>query len=123
MTLSDNCLIDVIRQKISNCSFTMNLYYPPPPPPTHTHTHTHQTIAAVLTFSTVQAAVDTTVHMLAAGITLGRVELLDDISIETSNEFSNMDLPVSPTLLLELSGTAAAVEEQSRMAGKYAVYG
>ncbi len=65
---------------------------------------------------------EATVHMLAAGVTLGRVELLDDISIDIGSEFSDLDLPASPTLFLELSGTSAAVEEQTLMAGTYVIY-
>ena len=75
-------------------------------------------MAALCTFPSIRAAVDATVHMLAVGVSVGRVELLDEISIDVSNQCSNLDLPVSPTLFMEFSGTSAAVEEDSHRASK-----
>ena len=77
-----------------------------------------QTVAALCTFPSIRAAVDATVHMLAGGVSVGRVELLDEISIDVSNQCSNLDLPVVPTLFMEFSGTSAGVEEDSHRASK-----
>ncbi|XP_064395549.1 probable D-lactate dehydrogenase, mitochondrial [Halichondria panicea] len=80
------------------------------------HAIPETTVAALCTFPSIRAAVDATVHMLAVGVSVGRVELLDEISIDVSNQCSNLDLPVSPTLFMEFSGTSAAVEEDSHRA-------
>ena len=65
-----------------------------------------------------RAAVDTTVEMLVAGIPVGRVEFLDEVSIAASNHYSKLDLPVAPTLFLEFSGSSASVEEQQQTASE-----
>lgn len=71
-------------------------------------------------FPSLRAAVDTTVDMLAAGIPVGRIELLDEMSIAASNDYSKLNLPVVPTLFLEFSGSAASVEEHRQTAGTLA---
>ncbi|XP_044126232.1 probable D-lactate dehydrogenase, mitochondrial [Bufo gargarizans] len=70
------------------------------------------TIAAVCTFPSVQAAVDSTVQILQSGIPIARIEFLDDVMIDACNKFSNLHYPTQPTLFLEFHGTETGVKEQ-----------
>ena len=72
-----------------------------------------QTVAAVCSFPSVKAAVDTTVQVLQAGIPVARIEFLDDLSVDATNKYSHLNLPVAPTLFLELVGSPQGVEEQA----------
>ncbi|KAG5839784.1 hypothetical protein ANANG_G00208640 [Anguilla anguilla] len=69
-------------------------------------------VSAVCSFPSVQAAVDSTVHILQAGIPIARIEFLDDVMIDACNRYSALSYPVSPTLFLEFHGTERGLEEQ-----------
>lgn len=61
----------------------------------------------------------TTVQTLQSGVPIARIEFLDDISIQASNQFSGLDNPVAPaTLFLEFAGSPLEVEEQLKVVGK-----
>ena len=76
-----------------------------------------QTVAAVCSFPSVEAAITTTVQVLQLGIPVGRIEFLDDISIDAANKFSHLDYPVCPTLFLEFIGSPQSVKEQAEIVG------
>ncbi|CAL8262577.1 unnamed protein product [Merluccius merluccius] len=71
-------------------------------------------VSAVCSFPSVQAAVDSTVHILQAGVPIARIEFLDDVMIDACNKFSSLSYPVMPTLFLEFHGTENSLNEQVR---------
>uniref|UniRef100_H2MY90 Probable D-lactate dehydrogenase, mitochondrial n=1 Tax=Oryzias latipes TaxID=8090 RepID=H2MY90_ORYLA len=70
------------------------------------------TVSAVCSFSSVQAAVDSTVQILQAGVPIARIEFLDDVMMDACNRFSSLSYPVVPTLFLEFHGSERSLEEQ-----------
>uniref|UniRef100_A0A3P9IM92 Probable D-lactate dehydrogenase, mitochondrial n=1 Tax=Oryzias latipes TaxID=8090 RepID=A0A3P9IM92_ORYLA len=70
------------------------------------------TVSAVCSFSCVQAAVDSTVQILQAGVPIARIEFLDDVMMDACNRFSSLSYPVVPTLFLEFHGSERSLEEQ-----------
>ncbi|XP_041651790.1 probable D-lactate dehydrogenase, mitochondrial isoform X2 [Cheilinus undulatus] len=69
-------------------------------------------VSAVCSFPSVQAAVDSTVQILQAGVPIARIEFLDDVMIDACNKYSSLSYPVTPTLFLEFHGTERSLEEQ-----------
>ncbi|XP_061077998.1 probable D-lactate dehydrogenase, mitochondrial [Conger conger] len=73
-------------------------------------------VSAVCSFPSVQAAVDSTVHILQAGVPIARMEFLDDVMIDACNRYSALSYPVAPTLFLEFHGSDRSLEEQVSIA-------
>uniref|UniRef100_A0A1A8HZX0 Probable D-lactate dehydrogenase, mitochondrial n=1 Tax=Nothobranchius kuhntae TaxID=321403 RepID=A0A1A8HZX0_NOTKU len=69
-------------------------------------------VSAVCSFPSIQAAVDSTVQILQAGVPIARIEFLDDVMIDACNRFSSLTYPVLPTLFLEFHGSERSLEEQ-----------
>jgi D-lactate dehydrogenase (cytochrome) len=69
--------------------------------------------AASCAFETLDGAVDCVIEVLATGIPIARIELLDDVQIDAVNKHAELGLPVAPTLFLEFHGTPAEVEAQA----------
>jgi D-lactate dehydrogenase (cytochrome) len=69
--------------------------------------------AAVCAFPTVEAAVNTTIMTIQAGIPVARIELLDALQVRAVNAYSNMTYEEKPTLFFEFHGTEAGVKEQA----------
>ncbi|KAG9340787.1 hypothetical protein JZ751_020379 [Albula glossodonta] len=69
-------------------------------------------VSAVCSFPTIQAAVDSTVQILQAGIPIARIEFLDDVMIDACNRYNALSYPVAPTLFLEFHGSERSLEEQ-----------
>jgi D-lactate dehydrogenase (cytochrome) len=61
-------------------------------------------------FADVADACGAVLELVAAGVHLTRAELLDAFNIAAVNAYSGTALEVAPTLLLEVTGTAAAVD-------------
>ncbi|XP_040019413.1 putative D-lactate dehydrogenase, mitochondrial isoform X1 [Gasterosteus aculeatus] len=74
------------------------------------------TVAAVCSFPSVQAAVDSTVQVLQAGVPVARIEFLDDVMMDACNRFSSLSYAVSPSLFLEFHGAEGSLEEQVKAA-------
>ncbi|XP_065519762.1 probable D-lactate dehydrogenase, mitochondrial isoform X1 [Lathamus discolor] len=70
--------------------------------------------ATTTAFPSVQAAVDCTVQVLQAAVPVARIEFLDEVMAGACGRFSNMELPVAPTLLLELHGSRHGLAEQQQ---------
>ena len=70
------------------------------------------TSAAVAQFPSLAAAVEAVQGVLAAGIQVARIELLDEVQMAASIAYSKLDdaLP-APTIFFEFHGTPAGVEE------------
>jgi D-lactate dehydrogenase (cytochrome) len=69
--------------------------------------------AAVCSFPTVEAAVQTVIRTIQLGIPIARAELLDAVAVDAVNRHSGLDHPVGPTLFLEFHGSSAGVREQA----------
>ena len=77
--------------------------------------------AAVCQFETLAGAVETVMVVLAAGIPVARIELLDEVQMAACISYSKLDaLSPVPTLFFEFDGTAAGVQEQAEMAQQIA---
>lgn len=77
-------------------------------------------MAAVCPFPSIEAAVDTVVATIQAGVPVARIELLDAQQLDAVNKYSNLDYVVAPTLLLEFHGTPRGVEEQVAQVKEFA---
>ncbi|HEY1721535.1 MAG TPA: FAD-linked oxidase C-terminal domain-containing protein [Magnetospirillaceae bacterium] len=69
-------------------------------------------MAAVCPFPSIEAAVDTVVATIQAGVPVARIELLDAKQLDAVNKYAKLDYVVAPTLFFEFHGTARGVEEQ-----------
>jgi D-lactate dehydrogenase (cytochrome) len=74
------------------------------------------TAGAVVVFPTIDAAVETVIDIIQAGVPIARIELMDEVSIDAVNRYAGLSLAVSPTLFLEFHGSAAGVKEQAETA-------
>lgn len=80
-----------------------------------------ETIAsAVCSFETLEGACNASILAMQTGIPLARVELLDEVMVKGSNEYSKLSYPEQPTLFLEFHGNDASVKEQSELFGEIA---
>lgn len=76
--------------------------------------------AAICPFPSVKHACDAVISAIQFGIPVARIELLDEFTVGALNNYSKLDLPVSPLLLLEFHGTQAGVREQAEAFGEIA---
>ena len=63
-------------------------------------------------FPTVGNAVEAVIRTLQSGISVARIEFLDELAIKSINDYSGSVHPVAPTLMLEFHGTEQQVTEQ-----------
>jgi D-lactate dehydrogenase (cytochrome) len=71
--------------------------------------------SAVCSFPSVESAVDAVIRTIQAGVPVARIELADATQMDAINKYSQLNLPVAPTLWLEFHGTEASVAEQAKM--------
>ncbi|QQS13498.1 MAG: FAD-binding protein [Rhodospirillales bacterium] len=71
--------------------------------------------AATCAFESLEGAVNTVIQTIQSGIPVARIELVDDLQIQTLNHYSKLGLPVKDTLFLEFHGTPAGTKEQAEM--------
>ena len=69
--------------------------------------------AATVSFPDIEGAIQSVILTIQSGIPVARIELLDDVQVDAVNRYSNLDLPVQPTLFLEFHGSEAYVKEQA----------
>lgn len=67
--------------------------------------------SGVWPFPTIDGAVQTVIAAMQTGIPVARLELLDEVAAAASNRYSQLSLPETPLLFVELHGTRAMVEE------------
>ena len=71
--------------------------------------------AAVCSFDSIEGAVNAVIQTIQLGIPVARIELLDDVQMDSVNKFSKLNYPVKDTLFVEFHGTEAGVKEQAEM--------
>jgi D-lactate dehydrogenase (cytochrome) len=76
--------------------------------------------AAVVSFPSLDAAVETVILTIQSGIPVARIELLDSVQMEAINRHSKLSYPAQPNLFFEFHGTQAGVVEQAEMVGAIA---
>jgi D-lactate dehydrogenase (cytochrome) len=77
-------------------------------------------LSAVCPFPSVEAAVDTVVATIQAGVPVARIELLDAKQMAAVNAYAKLDYAVAPTLFFEFHGTQRGVEEQVAQVKEFA---
>ena len=76
--------------------------------------------AAVVMFSSIEAAVNTTIQMIQLGLPIARCELLDVNAVRAVNRHDRLSLREGPMLLMEFHGSQAGVKEQAETAQQIA---
>lgn len=76
------------------------------------HSSPEVIMAAICSFPTVVAAIDTTVQVLQSNIPIARIEFLDDVTIKACNQYSKTSFAEASTLFLEFHGSEASIKEQ-----------
>lgn len=76
--------------------------------------------AATCVFPDLQGAVDTVVEVIQSGVSVARMEFLDQHQVRACNRYSQMSLPEQPTLFLEFHGTADGIDAQTARAEEIA---
>jgi len=71
--------------------------------------------AAVCSFDTLEGAVNAVIQTIQLGVPIARIELLDDVQMDSVNKFSNLNYPVKDTLFVEFHGTENGVKEQAEI--------
>ncbi len=72
--------------------------------------------AATCCFPAIADAVNAVIMTIQSGVPVARIELLDKLSMDAINKFSNLDHPVAYTLFYEFHGTEAWAREQAELA-------
>jgi D-lactate dehydrogenase (cytochrome) len=70
-------------------------------------------LAARCSFATVDECVQAAHSILLAGIPIARMELVDHVSIQKVNEYSQTSYPVAPSLFFEFHGSSLGVQEDA----------
>ncbi len=76
--------------------------------------------SGICQFETVEDACNATIMAMQIGLPLARIELLDTPMTDAINQYSNMNMELKPTLMLEFHGTDKGVAEQTEMFGEIA---
>lgn len=71
--------------------------------------------AAVVSFPTLEGAVNSVIQTIQYGVPIARIELLDEVQVASCNAFSQLNHPEQPTLFLEFNGSEASVREQTEL--------
>ena len=76
--------------------------------------------AARCSFPSIEAASRAVMATIQYGLPVARIELLDAMVVRALNNYSKLDLPETPLLLLEFHGSEASVSEQTETFGALA---
>ena len=74
--------------------------------------------SASCTFPDIVSACDAVIATIQYGISVARIELLDALTVQAVNSYSNLGLPEKPLLLLEFHGSSAETTEQAKVCGE-----
>ena len=85
------------------------------------HAQPEASAAAIATFPSIAAAVDTVIEAIQLGVNPARIEFLDARQVDAVNRYSHLGLALLPTLLFEFHGVSeSSVSESSQMAQQIA---
>jgi D-lactate dehydrogenase (cytochrome) len=70
--------------------------------------------AAVCSFPSIEAAVQTTIAIIQMGVPIARVELIDTNAVRMVNAYAKLGLKDAPMLLMEFHGSPNGVQEQAQ---------
>lgn len=84
------------------------------------HSYPEVSKAAVCSFSTIEAAVNTAIKTIQKGVAIARIEFLDALMMRAINKYSNVDYREESTLFLEFNGSLETVTEQIHKVEQYA---
>lgn len=79
-----------------------------------------QISSAICPFDSIENAVDAVIEILAAGVPVARIELLDEVQIDAVNRYSGLNNQLKPTIFFEFHGSQDHVAEQTRQAKQIA---
>ncbi len=74
--------------------------------------------SASCSFETVEDACLAVIDTIQFGISVARIELLDELTVKAVNAYSKLSLPETPLLLLEFHGSETGVAEQAAASGE-----
>jgi D-lactate dehydrogenase (cytochrome) len=69
--------------------------------------------AAICSFPSIEAAVQTVIQIIQLGVPIARVELIDHNTVRMVNAYAKLGLREEPMLLMEFHGSPAGVKEQA----------
>ena len=73
--------------------------------------------SAVCHFDTLEGAVNTSIEIVQYGLSVARIELIDEVQMAASIEYSKLkDIEIKPTLFFEFHGTKNSTTEQAQIA-------
>ena len=84
------------------------------------HPYPEAIYAAVCSFPTVEAAVNTAIKTIQKGIPIAKIELLDATMMKAIRRYAGLNYQEKPTLFLEFHGAEAELEAQIRKVQQYA---
>jgi D-lactate dehydrogenase (cytochrome) len=85
------------------------------------HAQPEAVTAAICAFETIEGAVTTVIEAIQLGVSVARIEFLDEYQVDAVNRYSHLSMALKPTLLFEFHGVSqASVEEAARMAQELA---
>jgi len=77
--------------------------------------------AASCSFANIRDAIETAMEAIQLGLSVARIEFMDEVQVEACNRYSKADYPVAPVLLLEFHGDSQRhVAEQAETVQKLA---
>ncbi len=76
--------------------------------------------AGVCPFPSVEAACNAAIVTIQSGVSVARIELLDELQVKATNLYSKLALPEVPMLFVEFHGSPAGVAEQAERFGEIA---
>lgn len=84
------------------------------------HAYPEEIYAAVCSFPSVEAAVNTAIKTIQKGVSIAKIELLDATLMQAINRYSKLAYREEPTLFLEFHGSEAELKEQIQKVQQFA---